>query len=209
MAHEVAPPNLDRQIACVLEAIKARHDIYLVAVVGIPGSGKSTFCTTLAKRLPCAIVLPMDGYHLPRIQLSAEAMKRRGAPHTFDSVKLRKDLMKLRRNRAGSFPAFDHAEKDPEPDAIQVGLANTPIIVEGNYLLLNAWGLENLFDFKIFIDCEIHRAMERVRERLVDCKIASTNDEAVQQVRTNDFVNANLILTDGAKARVDLVLQQG
>jgi pantothenate kinase len=208
MAHEATPPNLDRQIACVLEAIQARHDVYLIAVVGIPGSGKSTFCNSLVKRLPGSIVLPMDGYHLCRSQLSAGEMKRRGAPHTFDSDKLRKDLINLRQTRTGSFPAFDHAKKDPEPDAIQVGPADRPIIVEGNYLLLSTWGLQDLFDLQIFIECDIHRAMDRVRDRLVQCKITETAEEAAQQVRSNDLANAYLILTDGAKARADLVLQQ-
>lgn len=207
MTHKVTPPNLDPQIDRVVKVLATRKDLYTLAVVGIPGSGKSTFCKALSDRLPDSVVLPMDGYHLPRRMLKLDEMKRRGAPHTFDLFKLRNDLTNLRRNRTGSFPAFDHATKDPEPEAIRVTCDISTIIVEGNYLLLKAWKLEELFDFKIFLDCDIQIAMDRVQERLVECKIVSTRDEAARQVHANDFLNANLVLNDGAKAQADLVLR--
>ncbi len=206
MTHKVTPPNLDPQIDRVVKVLETRKDLYMLAVVGIPGSGKSTFSKALAKRLPDSVVLPMDGYHLPRRMLTLDQMKRRGAPHTFDLYKMRNDLTNLCRSRTGSFPAFDHATKDPEAEAIRVTSDISTIIVEGNYLLLKAWELAELFDFKIFLDCDIQLAMNRVQDRLVECKIVTTRDEAVRQVHANDYLNANLILNDGAREQADLVL---
>ncbi|RUP48597.1 P-loop containing nucleoside triphosphate hydrolase protein [Jimgerdemannia flammicorona] len=78
---------------------------YLVAVSGIPGSGKTTLANEVGTRVnvrwkregtdaaaagqDVAIVMPMDGFHLTRAQLDAfenreEAHHRRGAHWTFD-----------------------------------------------------------------------------------------------------------------------------
>ncbi len=208
MFNSSSPPNLASQIDRILASLRERPNAYLVAVVGIPGSGKSTICEALSKRLPGSVVLPMDGYHLPRSVLTPEAMKRRGAPHTFDSAKLREDLKSLRQNHTGSFPAFHHVVKDPEPNAIHIARDCPLVIVEGNYLLLQAWDLADLFDFSIFLDCDIDKAMDRVRRRLFTCGITSTLAEATAHVQSNDLLNARLILEDGAKERVDLTVNQ-
>jgi len=200
--------NLTPQIDRLLAALDERPNAYLVAVVGIPGSGKSTLCHALEKRLPSSVVLPMDGYHLPRSQLSPEEMKRRGSPPTFDTSKIRVALENLRRIRSGSFPAFDHATKDPEPNAIRVGTDCSLVIVEGNYLLLRDWNLEDCFDLTVFLDCDLNKAMDRVRKRLFECGITASPEEAARQVQSNDLINARLILDDGAKERAHLILRQ-
>lgn len=68
-------------------------------------------------------------------------MIRRGAPDTFDSVRFKKDLLKLKEIGKGSFPSFDHALKDPFEDDIRIEATTKIIIVEGLYLFLEEWGL--------------------------------------------------------------------
>src|SRR5438067_1689510 len=105
----------------ILHAIRDRKPApWLIAVAGIPGAGKSTIANTLRERVRGSAVLPMDGYHWPRARLTAEQLVRRGAPDTFDADSLRADLLRLREQRCGLFPAFDHAVKDPVPGAITV-----------------------------------------------------------------------------------------
>lgn len=194
------------QVDLVRDALKGNPNAYLIAIIGIPGSGKSTLCDALTTKLPNTIALPMDGYHLPRKQLSEQEMKRRGAPHTFDHPSLKKDLENLKHNREGSFPSFDHADKDPKPNAIRIAPDTPMVFVEGNYLLLKEWNLESLFDFTIFINCDLKVAMDRVVQRLHQCGICTSLEEAMLQVQNNDLLNAQLILEDGAAERSDLCL---
>ena len=201
-------PDLTLQVEQILSTLKEKPSAYLVAVTGIPGSGKSTLCEAIVSQVPDSTVLPMDGYHLPRNQLSSQDMKRRGAPHTFDHQSLYQDLKKLCADREGLFPAFDHATKDPEPDAIRVSPATSLVIVEGNYLMLSDWELESIFDFSIFLDCDLQVAMNRVASRLHSCGICATAEEADFQVQNNDLPNAQLILNDGTAGRSDLCVYQ-
>ena len=200
--------NFALQIGRLVLAMQNQPDAYLVAIAGIPGSGKSTLCESLSTQIPGLVVLPMDGYHIPLCDLKPEDIKRRGAPHTFNHVQFRTDLINLRKNRKGSFPGFDHSVKDPEPDAIEV-TADCPIVfVEGNYLLLNSWNLVDQFDFTVFLDCDLELAMQRVENRLVQCGIVSSREAAKEQVSSNDRMNAGLILEDGGLLKADLVLEQ-
>ena len=74
------------------------------------------------------------------------AFRRRGAPFTFDAeafLKLVKDLRaapvttNLEPELFILAPSFDHATKDPVPNAIAVSSRTRLVIIEGNYTLLN------------------------------------------------------------------------
>ena len=190
----------------ILESLRQRPDAYLIAIAGIPGSGKTTLCDVLKSRRPDAVVVPMDGYHLPRCQLDAEGMRRRGAQYTFDAASCRTDLERLKQTRSGLFPTFDHAEKDPKPDMIRVAPSVPLVIVEGIYVLMRDWQLERLFDLRVFLDCDLDMATERLTLRHVECGISQTEEEAHHRALTNDRVNSLEILADGCRERADLVL---
>jgi pantothenate kinase len=205
-----SPTGIESTATAVLsawhnQAPKAR----LLAVTGIPGSGKSTVAAEVARRIAGAVVVPMDGYHLPRSVLTSDGLARRGAPDTFDPDALRTDLVQLRQVGSGAFPAFDHAVKDPQSGAIVVHASAPLVIVEGLYLLLRAWQMESLFEFSVFLDCELERALERVAERHLACGIAATPAQARYRAQTNDRRNALTILEDGCRERADLCIPSG
>jgi pantothenate kinase len=94
---------------------------YMVALVGIPGSGKSVSASLLAASLDelgChSMVMPHDGYHYPMDRLrvfpdAPDAIYRRGAPDTFDAAALLRDLRRIRdgEEQLVPVPAFDHAK---------------------------------------------------------------------------------------------------
>lgn len=193
----------------ILEAIDKRGNVYLVGLAGVPGSGKTTVSRGIAAKRPDAIIVPMDGYHLPRSRLDTEGMRRRGTLHTFDAAAFQKDMESLRRNRAGVFPGFDHAEKDPRPGAVIVTPQSPLVIVEGIYVLMQAFRSEQLFDLRVFLDCELDEAVERLTIRHVETGLSSTPEEARHRALTNDRVNAEAILADGCRERADFVLRTG
>lgn len=60
-------------------------------------------------------------------------MERRGAPFTFDKSRFKNDLLKLKENKEGSFPSFDHAKKDPLENDIHVTKEHKIVIIEVIY----------------------------------------------------------------------------
>ena len=190
----------------ILDSLRKHPDAYLIAIAGIPGSGKTTLCDVLKSRRPDAVVVPMDGYHLPRCQLDAEGMRRRGAQYTFDAANFRSDLERLKQTRSGLFPTFDHAEKDPKPDTIRVTPSVPLVIVEGIYVLMRDWQLERLFDLRVFLDCDLDVATQRLTLRHLACGISHSEEEARHRAMTNDRLNSVEILADGCRERADVVL---
>ena len=192
-----------------LIALRQHPRVYMVGIAGIPGSGKTTFCQAIAEKSPGAAVISMDGYHLPRSHLNAEGLRRRGALHTFDGDAFHHDMVSLRRNHSGTFPGFDHAEKDPRPNAVEITPEVPLVIVEGIYVLMATWRSESLFDLRVFLDCSLDVAVDRLTVRHLKTGLASTLEEGRHRALSNDCKNAQLILNDGCRERADLILQSG
>ncbi|KAJ5712769.1 hypothetical protein N7493_009237 [Penicillium malachiteum] len=192
----------------------------MIAVSGIPGSGKTALANTMTTQLnkihasenpsspPIAAAIPMDGYHLTRVQLSAmpdpaHAFARRGAAFTFDGEKFLGLVQALRqpitmKSAAVYAPSFDHAVKDPVDDDIAIPATCRVIFFEGNYLSLNKepWSLAaGLMDELWFVDVDFEIARSRLIKRHVLAGIASDEVEADKRVRENDLVNGEEIVT--------------
>nr|POE85468.1 putative uridine kinase [Quercus suber] len=196
----------------------------LIAVSGIPGSGKTTLASKvvdgvndrwvnenpgLASLGKPATFLPMDGYHLTRAQLSAlpdpeTAHARRGAAFTFDAPAFLALVKKLREAilpetvtiRA---PSFDHAAKDPVADDIAIAKTARVVVFEGNYLSLGNGATEwkdaaELMDELWFVEVKEEVARQRLIQRHVASGIAADEDEAAKRADENDLVNGKEII---------------
>ncbi|KAJ5627268.1 hypothetical protein N7528_004695 [Penicillium herquei] len=154
------------------QASKSPRRRYLVAIAGIPGSGKTTTAEAIVQQInksspSHAALLSMDGFHLSRSALdkmpnSSEAYVRRGAPWTFDVARFVDFIQRLRvwadetplvtsqsrstwsTNDIIHAPTFDHETKDPVEDGIAITPDTSVIIIEGNYLLLDEPGWRDL-----------------------------------------------------------------
>jgi len=194
---------------------------FLVAVSGIPGSGKTTLAATVVKRLnaiqsslsnksslpPIAGFVPMDGYHLTRAQLSAmpdpkHAHDRRGAAFTFDGESFLALVKKIREpitsdSKTLYAPSFDHAVKDPKEDDIPIEPTTRILIFEGNYLSLDKepWKTAaGMMDELWFVEVDFETAKDRLVPRHVKAGIAANEEEAEKRVRENDLVNGEEIV---------------
>ncbi|KAK5116701.1 hypothetical protein LTR62_007375 [Meristemomyces frigidus] len=172
----------------------------MIAVSGIPGSGKTTLAAIVAQRINdrwhaehkgtptkpgIATFLPMDGYHLTRAQLSAlpdphTAHARRGAAFTFDApafLTLVKSLREPLCAETGTIyaPSFDHAVKDPVADDIPIAASSRVVVFEGNYLSLGSGGAPEWAEAAGLMDelwfVEVERQV--ARRRLIERHVRS------------------------------------
>eukprot|EP01118_Nematostelium_gracile_P006092 TRINITY_DN1948_c0_g2_i2.p1 TRINITY_DN1948_c0_g2~~TRINITY_DN1948_c0_g2_i2.p1 ORF type:complete len:226 (+),score=57.49 TRINITY_DN1948_c0_g2_i2:80-757(+) len=177
----------------------------IVAIAGIPGSGKTTMAFTINKlineRSPnTSVMVPMDGFHYYRKQLDQmenpeEAHRRRGAPFTFWAEGIIDLIKRIRTDGTAKAPSFDHSVGDPVEDDIVIEKNHSIVIVEGIYLLLDEkpWDrLAEYFDLKWYIDCDINVAMDRVAKRH-EIDMGLSKEAARIRADTNDRSNAEFI----------------
>lgn len=178
----------------------------IVGICGPPGSGKSTLTSQIASELD-AVVVPMDGFHLPNSVLDDRGLRSvKGAPHTFDADAFVETVRRLRHAEAPiAFPSFDRLADAPVPDAVSVAPADSIVLVEGNYLLLAdpPWcELRNLFDLTAFVDLDDDVRVERLIDRHI--QFGRSPDEARNFVLNSDETNAALV--DASRHRADVVV---
>lgn len=193
---------------------KSSNSRYLIALSGLPGSGKSTLVARLAhevnvRQSGAMMTLSMDGFHLTKAQLCQmpdpqAAFARRGAPWTFDVHALFQRLQLLRDNadQETSWPDFQHGIGDPVQDAFVVAPSTRLILIEGLYLLRRVDGWESVsakFDERWFLDTPFDVAMER----LINRHMASwqiTREQAAERISSNDRLNAQIVAQDAQNA---------
>lgn len=198
----------------------------LIAISGIPGSGKTSIATRLVNGINqhyaqahsnatgnVAAAVSLDGYHLTRAQLaamadSAHAFARRGAAFTFDAVKfaalvrvLREPVGEGEGKRAATIyaPSFDHAVKDPVEDDVPIPPEVRVVIFEGNYLNLDKepWNKAcEMMDELWFVDVDFDTARKRLVKRHLQAGIAQTEEEADKRAVENDLVNGEEIVNN-------------
>lgn len=155
---------------------------FIVLLGATAGSGKSilaAFWEWLSRQddeLLTAQALSLDGFHFPNVVMKRRTILRdgqqrlmhdyKGAPESFDLAGLRGKLEALRRGEDLRWPLYDRKIHDPVEDAIAV--TSPLLILEGNYVLLDAPGwrdLRGLADFGIFLETEVDLTRERLRQR--------------------------------------------
>jgi pantothenate kinase len=192
----------------------------LIGLSGIPASGKSTLADLIVQRTnqlleqasyssddqnevsTRAITVGLDGWHLTRAQLDAFpgdeaqlAHDKRGAHWTFDSSAYVAFIHSLRQtvtttSAVITAPSFDHAVKDPTPEAIRIMPHHRIILIEGLYTFLSIepWCQGGkLLDERWFVDVDILEARRRLIARHVVTGVAKDWEEAAARADTNDM----------------------
>lgn len=186
---------------------RGRTGRHVTAVAGPPASGKSTVADDLAERLNAAdpdsaAVFPMDGYHFDDAILNARGWRlRKGAPHTFDVGGFARMLDRLRENSESQIavPVFDRSIEIARNAARFIPQGVRHLIVEGNYLLLDAPGwvdLRPMFDTTVFLDVPMDELTRRLTTRWSDLE----GEEPRLKMEENDLPNAELVVNESRAA---------
>lgn len=178
-------------------AMLARPGRHFVAIVGAPGSGKSTASDAIAAaigaRHPGAVaILPMDGFHYDDAILNARGRRPwKGAPDTFDVGGLIATLDRLRGDEGDvAVPVFDRDLELSRGSARIIGPQARLILVEGNYLLLDRapWdGLRDAFDLTVMLDVPEAELARRLKARWQGQGL--DDPEITRKVEANDLPN--------------------
>jgi pantothenate kinase len=172
----------------------------MVGVAGSPGAGKSTYAERLVAEsertgVPAAY-LPMDGFHLADVALTALGLlDRKGAPETFDAWGYAALLGRLRTaDHTVWAPGFERRLEQPLAGAIAVGPDVGLVVTEGNYLLLDRpeWrAVRAELDEVWFLDCPDDVRRPRLVARHVE--FGKSASEAEAWVSRVDDANAALV----------------
>lgn len=201
------------------ELHRIRNRRVLAMLAAPPGAGKSTllsFLERLSKEEPdidCIQTIGMDGFHRRQEYLLSHTTVRdgkdipmvevKGSPETFDLEGLADMVNRVSSGEKCGWPVYDRHLHNPVEDAIQV--TGDIVLLEGNYLLLDADGwreLSEMADYTILIRAD----EDMLKERLVARRIASGHpaEEAEDFVYFSDMYNARLCLEHSKSA--DLIL---
>jgi len=197
--------EIDKLAAELLETLSNSpvRNRYFLGITGCPAAGKSVLAKKLTDEInsrtgdDLAAVVPMDGFHLPNNILKKRGLiKSKGAPETFDADSFVELINRLYESPDQSImcPAYDRRTHDPVENAITIQPGNRLIIVEGNYLLLNAspWStIHTKMNEVWYIDAPIKTVKERLFHRHVSG--GASKDEAERKVASVDLSNAELI----------------
>ena len=212
------------QLAGMVNGMLTHRVRAVVGIAGSPGAGKSTVGAALVDRLgPSAVLLPMDGFHLPQAELVRLGRRdRMGAPDTFDVDGFVATLEAVGAQGASSrfgnsgvtvlAPGFDREIEEPVPDAIAITPEFSTVVVEGNYLLLDGslegtggWErVEPLLDVTVFVEVDHDVRVERLVARHV--AFGKTPAEARAWVLGSDEANARVIEASAVRAEHTLRL---
>ncbi|MFC8191398.1 nucleoside/nucleotide kinase family protein [Cellulomonas sp. NPDC057328] len=193
-----------------VDALLARGGRRLLGLAGPPGAGKSTLSAQVAAvYADRCVVVPMDGFHLAQTTLERLGRSdRKGAPDTFDAdgwVALLRRLRAPEPGRTVWAPEYRRDLRHGVTGAVAVPADVPLVVVEGNYLLLDAHGfgpVAALLDESWFLAPDHD---ERLRRLVARHERFGKSPEAARAWSTGpDEANARLV-ADGA-ARADLVV---
>ena len=146
---------------------------FIIGVAGSVAVGKSTVSRLLKEMLsrwqttPRVALITTDGFLYPNAELEKRnIMHRKGFPESYDRLALLKFVADIKSGAAKvSAPVYSHLSYDIIPDETVDIESPDVVIIEGlNVLQSPGQGqdvaLSDYFDFKIYVDAEVHNITE-------------------------------------------------
>ena len=171
----------------------------IIGIIGKPGGGKSTLSKYLLKGMDPTLVsvVPMDGFHLSnKVLKELGRSDRKGAQDTFDVKGFKTLIERIKLDSADPiyYPIFDRSIEESIAAQGVVYPSTRVVIVEGNYLMHNKKGWQEISpllhqSWYAFLEEDIRIS------RLISRHIAFGKDpeSAKAWAKGSDQVNAELI----------------
>jgi pantothenate kinase len=181
----------------------------ILGIAGAPAAGKTTLAEELTAALGDGVAhVPMDGFHLADVELDRLGNRdRKGAPDTFDALGYAAMLQRLKDDVDDIVyaPGFERVIEQPIAGAIPIRKAARLIITEGNYLLLETGGWQQirpLLDEVWYADLDRETRLRRLIDRHI--RFGKPEPAAVAWATGTDERNAEVIAA--TRDRADLLV---
>jgi putative kinase len=195
---------------------------FIIGIAGPPGSGKTAFTSILTAVInarighEAAVNVGLDGWHFRNSYLETHTVLRdgtliplrrvKGAPESFDTASALSFLRSARQGKALAYPLYSRERHDPISSAGSITQQHQIILMEGNYLLLNAPGWEefrNLFDLSIFITAPRDELVAALRARHI--RGGKDPDTVEKHLQFSDLPNLELIMSQSAPPDIQII----
>ena len=160
----------------------------IIGVGGGTGAGKTTLVNYLAKILGKnqTLTISQDRYykHLPELSFEERCLINYDHPDALDLDLLASHVVKLKEGKSIKCPLYSF-EKHLGLDEIEILHPKKYILIEGILVFTNAM-LSELFDYKVYIDANINKRIERRVERDISTR-GRTKEEVIDRFKKTLF----------------------
>jgi pantothenate kinase len=150
----------------------------------------------------------MDGFHRSDAELAdLGLLALKGVPDSFDATGFLDKLADVRTGEDVVWPTFDRRREVVVPDGRLIDAATRLVVVEGNYLLLDAspWDrVRGHLDTVWYLDVPEDVLIPRLRVRH---ERRRTPEDAWAKVRSTDLPNAALVADTRSRADVIIAMR--
>ena len=183
----------------------------IIGISGGTGAGKTTLVSYIAEILgkEKTLILSQDRYykHLPELSFEARCLINFDHPDALDLDLLANHVVQLKKGKSIKSPLYSF-EQHLRMDDIEVIHPKKYILIEGILVFAHA-PLRDLFDYKVYIEADINKRVERRMERDINTR-GRTKEEVMARFENtlhamhNQFIAPHLHTADVVITNNDL-----
>ena len=183
----------------------------IIGISGGTGAGKTTLVSYIGEILgkEKTLILSQDRYykHLPELSFEARCLINFDHPDALDLDLLANHVVQLQKGNLIKSPLYSF-EKHLRKDEIEVVYPKKYILIEGILVFAHA-PLSDLFDYKVYIEADINKRIERRMDRDINSR-GRTKEEVIARFENtlhamhNQFIAPHLHTADVVITNNDL-----